>query len=339
MEFKFTLGVDMSKEWFNYCLMSKNFEIICEGEVENNPESIFQFISHLLEKQNLNCIDEIVIIMEHTGIYVQHLVNCWLSKAGQLSIVPAYKVSQLLAGQLGWDEKSDQIDARRLSEYGFRYSDQLQLWKVKDQSIQLLNALNSTRRRLLNALNTLQVPLKESLRFDTVEVFEAIQLSCQQSIDALKADLKQTEQKIKELIMKDEHLKKLFDLITSIDGVGPVTASEVIIATEGFDKFKPDQAKAFARYAGVVPLKKQSGKSKKRSRTSKRANRKIKTVLTMGATSLIGSKSELGQYYDRKRAEGKPHLSVVNAIRNKLVLRIFAVVRNQVMYDKNLNVT
>ncbi|MCG8330357.1 MAG: IS110 family transposase, partial [Chitinophagales bacterium] len=35
--------------------------------------------------------------------------------------------------------------------------------------------------------------------------------------------------------------------------------------------------------------------------------------------------------------EGKEHMSVVNAIRNKIILRIFAVVRNGVMYEKNLN--
>lgn len=339
MEFKFVLGVDMSKEWFNYCLMSEKLEIIGEGEVENTPAAIFLFIRDLLQEQAVKSLDEIILVMEHTGIYVQHLVTGWLSKGGQLSLVAAVKVSRLLGGQLGWDEKSDQMDARRLSEYGFRYSDQLELWKVKEHSIQVLKALHSLRKRLLNALNALEVPLNESLCFDTVQVFESIQESCQQSINALRADLKQTEQKMKDLIKKDDRLKTLFDLITSIPGVGSVTATEMIIATEGFEKFKPDQAKAFARYSGVAPLKKQSGKLRKNNRIGKRANRKIKTVLTMGAICLIGTKSELGQYYDRKIAEGKPHFSVVNAMRNKIILRIFAVVKNQTMYQKNLNMT
>ncbi len=57
----------------------------------------------------------------------------------------------------------------------------------------------------------------------------------------------------------------------------------------------------------------------------------------MGATSLIGTKSELAIYYNRKIKEGKAHFSVINAIRNKMILRIFAVVRNQTTYQKNIN--
>ena len=88
----------------------------------------------------------------------------------------------------------------------------------------------------------------------------------------------------------------------------------------------------------MTPKDKQSGKMKKRKRISKRGNKKLKSLLTMGATSLIGTNSELGFYYLKKIAEGKRHFSVINAMRNKLILRIFAVVRNQVTYKKNMNI-
>ena len=52
----------------------------------------------------------------------------------------------------------------------------------------------------------------------------------------------------------------------------------------------------------------------------------------MGATSLIRGKDAIGQYYRKKVLEGKHHLTVINAIRNKLILRIFAVVRNDTTY-------
>jgi len=337
MEFKFVLGVDISKGWFNYCLMSEDFEIVKEGEVENRPDAISLFISELFVAEGLADMGGTALVMEHTGLYVRHLADGWLGAGGRLSIVPAMKVSRLLGGQSGWDEKSDVIDARRLAEYGFRYSDMLTPWKLPDDAIRILNALNATRKRLLNALNMLKVPLGESRLFDGAEVAEAIGEGCGRAIAALGDDLKRVEEKIRNLVRNDGRLGKLFDLITSVEGVGPVTATEVIIATEGFEKFRPDQAKAFARYSGVAPLKKQSGKVSRRNRTGKRANRKIKTVLTMGATSLIGTKSMLGQYYERRIGEGKPHFSVVNAMRNKIILRIFAVVRNQVTYDKNLN--
>lgn len=338
MEFKFILGVDMSKAFFHYCLMNKQFEIIEQGEVDNHPDAIFDFVFKLLQRTELSKIEDIILVMEHTGIYVQHLTNCWLSKQGRLCMVAATKVSDQLGGNFGWDEKTDELDAQRLAEYGIRYSDQLKLWQARAQNLELLRRLHGQRRRLNDVINILMVPAKESFEFDSAQISASIDENQAQSIKALKADLKKVEGQLKELILNDPELKTLFELITSIDGVGPVTAREVIIATEAFSKFNPDQAKSFARYAGVVPLKKQSGKMKKRAKTSKRANRKIKTVLTMGATSLIGTFSDLGLYYNRKIEQGKPHFSVLNAMRNKLILRIFAVVRNQAIYDKNLNI-
>lgn len=337
MEFKFVLGVDMSKAFFNYCLMNKKFEIICEGEIENKVDSIYTFISELLERFQTSNIEEIVLIMEHTGIYVQNLSNCWLSKQGKLCIVPANKISEHLGGKLKWAEKTDRLDARRISEYGLRYSDQLSPWQARGENLELLRALHAQRRRLTDVINILSVPSNESAEFDTVLISQSIADNQATSLQALKNDLQKVEQQLIELINKDPTLSNLYKLITSVCGVGPATAREVIIATEAFDKFKPDQAKAFARYAGVVPLKKQSGKVRRKARTSKKASKKIKTVLTMGATALIGSFSDLGHFYERKIQQGKPHFCVINAMRNKLILRIFAVVRNQVMYDKKLN--
>jgi len=337
MEFKFILGIDMSKEWFHYCLMSKTFEIICEGKNDNHPDAIFQFITKLLKREEVKSMEEIFMVLEHTGIYVQHLVNGWLSKSGALSIVPATKVSELLGGQLGWEEKTDKLDARRLAEYGIRYEDKLQPWEAKVHTLELLQRLQRQRSRQIDVINILEVPLKESLEFDTAAISEELSNNQSASLTILKNDLKKIEKQLQTLIDDDPLLKQLFKLITSVDGVGPVTAREVIITTCAFTKFTPEQAKSYARYSGVVTRKKSSGKMRKKDRIPKRANKKIKTLLTMGATSLIGTHSDLGLFYERKIQEGKAHFSVVNAMRNKLILRIFAVVRNQVIYDKNLN--
>ncbi len=44
------------------------------------------------------------------------------------------------------------------------------------------------------------------------------------------------------------------------------------------------------------------------------------------AMSALRFDKDLSEYYQRKTAEGKNKMSVINAIRNKLLLRIFAVV-------------
>lgn len=333
MEFSTVLGVDMSKEWFNCCVMNAKFEIMQESQVENSPDAIFKFLA------GLSGLRDTLLCLEYTGIYVQHLVRCYLSKGGQVCIVPATKVSQGLNGQFKWEEKTDAMDARRLAEYALRFADKLKFWKAPDPLLVKLQCFQRQRDRLTNVMNILQVPVNESKQFDSIDISEALAANQAASIQAIKQDLKEVDKRINELIESDQYLAQLFKLITSVEGVGPVTAREIIIATEGFTKFQPHQAKAFARYAGVVPLKKESGKyARKQNKPGFRANRRLKTLLTMGAHALINKNLELGLYYQRKIDEGKHHMTVINAMRNKIILRVFAVARNQVIYQKNLNV-
>lgn len=51
--------------------------------------------------------------------------------------------------------------------------------------------------------------------------------------------------------------------------------------------------------------------------------------------SAIRVKGEIQDYYLRKVAEGKNKMLVLNAVRNKLIHRVCAVVHNQKKYDKN----
>jgi hypothetical protein len=57
----------------------------------------------------------------------------------------------------------------------------------------------------------------------------------------------------------------------------------------------------------------------------------------MAAISSIRNYTEFRNYYDRKKAEGKHSMSVLNAIRNKIVLRAVAVVNKQQPYVDNLS--
>ena len=75
-----------------------------------------------------------------------------------------------------------------------------------------------------------------------------------------------------------------------------------------------------------------------RSRVSHLANKCTKTLLHMAALSPIRMAGEMKEYYQRKVAEGKNKMSVINAIRNKLILRVFACVRNNKVYQKIMSI-
>ena len=120
----------------------------------------------------------------------------------------------------------------------------------------------------------------------------------------------------------------------TIPGIGTQSAINLIIATNNFSNF--NSAKHLACYAGVVPFQNQSGTIIKKERISKLANLKIKKLLHLAAMAACKSDPEIKSYYIRKVKEGKNKMSVLNAIRNKLVHRIMAVITRKTPYIKTM---
>ena len=59
----------------------------------------------------------------------------------------------------------------------------------------------------------------------------------------------------------------------------------------------------------------------------------------MSALSAIRIEGELRDYYERKVKEGKSKMSVINAVRNKLLLRIYACVSQMRLYSQEYSPT
>ncbi len=132
------------------------------------------------------------------------------------------------------------------------------------------------------------------------------------------------------LIRADQELSRQYRLINSIKGVGPQTALMMIILTKGFTSFQT--WRKFASYSGIAPFPNQSGKFAGRTQTSKLANKRIKSLLTMCAGVSIQYNTEMKLYYEKRINQGKNKMSTLNIIRNKLLSRIFAVVNRDTEY-------
>jgi len=108
----------------------------------------------------------------------------------------------------------------------------------------------------------------------------------------------------------------------------------IIAKTEGFTAFT--DPRKMACYAGVVPFDHQSGTSSKyKSKVSIYADKELKSILHLAAMSAIRLDNELRTYYLRKVQEGKNKMSTLNAIRNKIIHRIFALIKNKTFYQKD----
>jgi transposase len=107
----------------------------------------------------------------------------------------------------------------------------------------------------------------------------------------------------------------------------------MIITTNEFKNIS--DPKKYACYSGVVPFEHTSGSSVRgRTRVSHFANKNTKRLLHMAALSIIRYHGELKTYWLRKIQEGKHKMVILNAIRNKLIQRVFAVVKRGTKYQK-----
>jgi transposase len=158
--------------------------------------------------------------------------------------------------------------------------------------------------------------------------------NCRASVNALAKDIANLEKEILSLVASDTQLKEQYKLVESVPGIGMITALNVIVSTDEFQRIT--EAKKFACYAGVAPFENKSGTSRKgRSKVSKMANMTLKKLLHMGAMSAIQHCEEMKVFYHRKMAEGKNRMCVLNAVRNKLISRIFACIKNNRTYQKD----
>ena len=153
------------------------------------------------------------------------------------------------------------------------------------------------------------------------------------SLTAIDKDLKNVETSIVDIVNGDENLKQLYKLVTSVVGIGFVTAINLIIYTNGFTVL--NDTRKLACYCGVAPFEYSSGSSiRGKTRVHYMANKKLKCNLHMASLSAVKLDADLKAYYERKTAEGKSKLSVLNAVKNKLLARVVAVVNKQELYVK-----
>jgi hypothetical protein len=146
-------------------------------------------------------------------------------------------------------------------------------------------------------------------------------------------DIKETEGQILKIISSDESLERNFHLTTSIKGIGPVTACELIIKTVNFKKLPT--AKKASSYAGICPFPNASGQMVRKSRVSPMSDKHLKSMLFMCAKSAVAHNQEYRLYYKKKELEGKPHYLIMTNVANKLLRTVYKVIETGIPWDPN----
>lgn len=318
-----TVGIDISKNTFDAYLHNTRKH----KQFSNNLKGFISFIKWV-EKCSRLSIDEVGICFEHTGLYSLPLASYLQDNEIIYSMVPAMEIKKSLGLVRG---KDDKVDAQRIAHYAYLRRGELEPYVLPSTQILKLQKINTLRARMIKQRSGYKASLTEykSLlkRKDNLILFQ------EQKKMILHFDkvIKRLDSEIQNIIDQDEQLSYHSKLITSVKGIGPVLAVNFLVTTNCFSSF--NDGRKYACYAGVAPFSYQSGTSlNSNAKVSHMANKKMKALLNLAAGSAIQSDPELKAYYKRRIEAGKSRMSTLNIIRNKLINRVFAVVKRGTPY-------
>ncbi|MEE9337830.1 MAG: IS110 family transposase [Methylococcaceae bacterium] len=321
------IGIDISKSTFDVAIINPDNKT-ASYVFENNNKGLKAFLK-LLKNQGIK-LSQVLICMEHTGIYGRLIIDKLVENNANICVEMSLKIIRSLGIQRG---KNDKIDAIRIAKYASKNVDELELYKPLPEVLDKIRLLISIRDGLIKSKTSIAKYPKELEHFAS-DLSKIAKKNIKKTIKTIIDEIKRIESEIQKLIKSDQQLNKIILLVTSVIGIGTFTALYFAIYTNMFTRYS--NPKQLACYCGVVPFEHSSGSSiRKKTRVNHMANKTLKKQLHMCALAAMVYDPDLKAYYNRKVEEGKSKMLVINNIRNKLILRVCAVIRKQEPYQKN----
>jgi transposase len=316
------VGIDVSSATLDICVSNENGQH--SFVINNDVKAIDKFFKAY--KASL------IIGMENTGRYNWALYEALKETIHRIFVISPLHLKRSMGLIRG---KNDKIDAVRIAAFIKKNYAELPQWKPSSQAIQKLKILLTERNSRIKTKRQLLKQQYDYAKMKHLGIDKYLMKLNEQQLALINKQIAIIETEIEALIKADEQMYSQAKLIRSVPGAGKVLCWMMLAKTASFTTIT--EPRKMACYSGVVPFANQSGTSLNgKHRVSCYADKAIKATLHLAAMSAIRLNNDLRQYYLRKVAEGKNKMSVLNAVRNKIVHRIFAVIKTQIPYQYDL---
>ncbi len=332
---KIFIGIDFSKEKFDATVIkAEGVEERAERqhEVFDNKVSGFRrlvkWVRSVADEQDTSLW---LFCGENTGGYSKALCNFLYGSGYDMWLENAMSIKHSSALQR---TKSDKADSGIIAEYAMRNYDQMCLYKPLGKNLERLREVFLYRHNLVKmkaSMMTRKGEKKATQEKSDISRFMA--MSSKHLISEFNKKIAECDERIEGIIHEDEELRRNFEIITSVPGVGTQNAVCLMVYTDNFCRFDYNSRK-IACYYGVAPFGRQSGTSiHTPPRVSPFANKLIKALLSQSALASIHFCPQMATYYHRMIDAGKKGPVAVNNVKNKLLHIITAMVRKGEKYN------
>jgi transposase len=319
----------MSSKKFDVCLRqeSTSGNGITKGtrSFKNNAAGFEAYLVWIQKHRNT---EELVHIVEATGVYHENLCYFLYENSERVSVQLAQKAKYFIKS-LNIKTKTDKVDAAALAQMGL--SRNLELWQPISRNFKSIRDLSRTLVRLKKhiVVASSQIHAIESAH----QTHEDSLTIMQKLLDTQKGLAASCEEKIFELVEKDEELSGRIGKVTQIKGINRITVIKLLAETDGFRNVK--SIRSLVSYAGLDVVQNQSGMQRGKSRISKKGNAYIRTALYMPAMSAIQHDPKSKKTYERLNERLPKKKQSLIAVMRKLLITIYTLWKNNEDYNPN----
>jgi len=326
---KQTVGIDVAQNELVVSLgrMDEHLSIeVYAYKVFANTKKGYSALVSWVNKQT-STSTEIRYVMEATGVYHESLAYYLYNVKKQVSIVLPNKISNY-SRTLDIKTITDKSASQAIARFGLER--QLEVWEPPLKIYNDLKQLCREREQLIQE----RTMLKNQLHADhTSETSNASSVKrTKKRISIIDLQEKEIREEIAVLIKGDHVLADKMTIVSSIPGIGSLTAVTIIAETNGFELIK--NKRQLVSYAGLDVKEKTSGTSvKSKPRISKRGNRYLRKVMHFPALAAIRTDGRFREIFLRLVSKHGIKMKAVVAIQRKLLELTFILWKNNSYYD------
>lgn len=319
------IGIDVSKDKLDCLWLRDRATGKVKTKVFNNRSDHHKALLEWATKNLGVSIEEILFVMEATGIYHEALAYALYDAGAQVAVVNPARIRDY-AKALGTRTKNDTQDSRVIAHYGA--TQQPALWQPEAPAVRELKALlarlEAVEKDAQREANRLEKATFSRASDDVID-------SIGNMLTVLTAEKKRLEQLIDDHISRDPTLKNDAALLKSIPGVGDVLSRYMAMTYHSRDF---QSAAQMAAYLGVIPVEYESGSSVRgRPRLSKSGSGVIRAKLYMPAVVAMQHNKQARELYQRLLKRGKTKMAAIGAVMRKIVHVCFGVLKHQQAYS------
>jgi transposase len=324
------IGIDISKDTIAVRLLGLGDSPHPIGGIQtfSNCETGYRHLERWLSGLGV-VANSTQVVMEATGVYWEGCAWYCHEHGFQVSVVNPAQIKYFARTTL-MRGKTDPLDADLIARFGVAVKPRF--WTPPDETLENLRIFVHQREAYVAMLT------EEKNRLHAFQhrahCPKKVITMTKSHIRFLEKRIAELEQTFKDILRQKPNWQRSIDLLTSIPGVGLITATILYTETHAFSTIVA--SRQLTAFAGVSPAPFLSGTSvHHQTRISKIGNPRIRQAVYLASVSGVRFNPVLKTFYQRLRDNGKPTKVALVAVSRKLLTIAFALIQSQQPFDPN----